>query len=146
MKLSDFKFDASLAKEGVWVEIGEGASIKVAKLGHPDHRKLVNDLRKPYRSYELAKRELPDNVIREISSKSTAREILRDWKGITDDSGKEIPFSYDAALEALKIDAFAAMVLGFAGDDSLFRETSVEEDSKNLQTSSSGKSDSVEEA
>jgi len=135
MKLSDFKYNENLAETGIWVTIDEGAKIKISKLNHPKYRALVNQLRKPYRSYEVAKRELPDEVVRNITVEACAREILRDWSGITDDNGKDIPFTLEGAKEALRIDAFLSMVLGFASDDNLFRETTVEEDSKNLPKS-----------
>lgn len=135
MKLSDFKYNENLAKDGIWVTIDEGARIKVSKLNHPKYRELVNQLRKPYRSYEVAKRDLPDEVVRNITIEACSREILRDWEGITDDEGKSIPFNLDNAKEALRIDAFLSMVLGFAADDSLFRDSSLEEDAKNSQKS-----------
>lgn len=134
LKLSDFSYDAKLAEEGVWVEIGEGASLKLAKLGNTKNRKLINDLKKPYRSFEISKKDLPDDVVKRITIKSVAETVLLDWKGIVDDDGKEIPFSIAAAAEALAIDAFMGMVLGLANDQATFRAEEAEAEAKNSST------------
>lgn len=146
MKLSDFKYNETLAESGIWVTIDEGAKIKISKLNHPKYRALVAQLRKPYRSYEIAKRELPDDVVRSMTVEACAREILRDWEGILDDDNKPIPFNYENAKAALKIDGFLSMVLGFASDDNLFRDSTLEEDTKNSQPSLNGSSSKDVEA
>lgn len=146
LNLSSLKYDKKLADEGVWCDVGEGAKIKVAKSGNARHRKLLNQLKRPYRHYELAQKEYPEDVLRTISVEATARTILLDWKGILGDDNKEIPFSYEAAKEALAIDGFATLVLGFANDEATFKGTSQEDMVKNSPASSSGssKKDAVE--
>ena len=41
MKLSKFKTSASLEMEGVWVNIGEGAEVRVARIGNDAYAKFL---------------------------------------------------------------------------------------------------------
>lgn len=140
LKLSSLKYDTELAENGVWVPVGDGARIKVAKSGNRKHRQLVQQLRRPYRSYELAGKDLPEDIQRDIAVKATASTILLGWEGIQDDKGKDIPFTPENVKEALMVDGFMSMVLGFANDEATFKAVTKDDEVKNSSKSSSGSS------
>lgn len=145
LKLSSLKLDEKLVEKGVWVSLEDDAQILVAKQGNANHRKLVQQLRKPYRSFEVVGRDLPDDVARRIGIEATARTILLGWKNILDDDGSEIPFTYENAIKALSIEGFMSRVLNYAADENLFKGgVTHEEEVKNSETSSTGSSSTAE--
>ena len=46
-----------------------------------------------------------------LDDKSAAREVLIGWTGITDDAGKELPFSESALAELLEIPTIAGQII-----------------------------------
>lgn len=145
LKLSSLKLDENLVENGVWCPLEDGAEILVAKSGNTKHRKFVQQARKPYRSYELAGKDLPEDIARKIGIEATARCILLGWRGIIDDDGQPIPFNHENAVQALSIEGFMSRVLGFAGDEQLFRGgVSLDDSRKNSPTSSTGSSSTDE--
>lgn len=139
IKLSSYKTDKDLVDNGVWVDVGDGAALKVGKVNNSGFRKLAIELRKPYRHYDVAGKELPDDINKRINIELVARTLLLDWRGYTDDDGNNIPYSFDVAKETLENDEFMALVLAFSNDTRLFRGVAVEEERKNLPMSSGSK-------
>jgi hypothetical protein len=48
----------------------------------------------------------------EIEDQEVARELLVGWAGITDDAGKDVPFSEAALNQLLEIPTVAAQIIG----------------------------------
>jgi len=141
MRLSEFKSDPVKSANGVWVKLNdEGTEIKVARMSNPAHRKLVNELMASHRGYERTGQDLPVDIARSVGIEAMAKTILLDWKGFIDDDGNDVPYSYDNAKEALAIDDFSTMVLGFASDRKLFKSDNLEDNLKNSAPPSNGKS------
>jgi hypothetical protein len=46
-----------------------------------------------------------------LDDKTAAREVLIGWTGITDDAGKEVPFSESALAELLEIPTIAGQII-----------------------------------
>jgi hypothetical protein len=46
-----------------------------------------------------------------LDDKTAAREVLIGWTGITDDAGKELPFSESALAELLEIPTIAGQII-----------------------------------
>jgi hypothetical protein len=70
----------------------------------------LSEIGKAVRASELAlkKGEEPEN---EIDAHALAREMLIGWSGITDDNGKEVPFSESALAQLLDMPSVAAQIV-----------------------------------
>ncbi len=88
-----FATNAQAERDGAWVDLGEGAAIRVARFNNPRHKTLRERLLRPYRGLLLAGRDLPEDVEDRIAIDCLAETILLDWRGIEDGQGQ--PMSYD---------------------------------------------------
>lgn len=93
--LSKYKTDKTAEVAGVWVEMDEGVEIRVARLNNEKARDERRKLEKPYRNFQ----QVPDKVSEEIMRKVVARTVLVDWRGLTDEDGKAVPYSAEKAEE-----------------------------------------------
>lgn len=66
----------------------------------------INEIIKLARALELGRGDDES-----LDDKSAAREIMAGWAGITDDSGKEIPFSESALDQLLEIPTVAGQII-----------------------------------
>lgn len=136
-----FETDTVAEVEGVWVDLGDGGSVKVARLNNPNHKKALDHLRKPYKNMLRTGRGLPDDVAEKISSQAMAEAILLDWKGLKGRDGKEVAYSPEKALELLMDPAlkdFRDNVAYLAMEQETFRKEALETAAKNSDTSSPG--------
>lgn len=131
LRLSDFKSDKRKVNGGVWVQIGDGAEILVARLQNEAHRSLVNRLMSPHRHFEQRGQEVPADILKAIGLQAMAQTVLLGWRGIIDDDGTEIPYSAEEAMKALEIDDFSEMVIINAGNRKLFRSDTQDGNEKN---------------
>jgi hypothetical protein len=96
--LNKYKTDKNAEVNGVWIEVDDGVEWLIARLNNERAREMRRKLEKPYRSFQ----SIPDKVSEEILRKVIASTVLLDWKGMTDDNGKAIPYSAEKAEELLK--------------------------------------------
>ena len=66
----------------------------------------INEIIKLARALELGRTD--DEM---LDDKTAAKEILIGWSGITDDSGKEVPFSEAALDQLLEIPTIAGQII-----------------------------------
>jgi hypothetical protein len=66
----------------------------------------INEIIKLARALELGRGDDES-----LDDKTAAREVLIGWTGITDDAGKEVPFSESALAELLEIPTIAGQVI-----------------------------------
>lgn len=127
MRISKFATDTGLEEDGVWIDIGEGASLKVARIGNPRYRKALRAATKPHaRSIRMG--ILPQDQIEELELNVIADTILLDWKGIEDDNGDPIEYNRENALQLLQnLRDFRALVLDIAQEQQAFRREEQEE-------------------
>ena len=79
MNLYDrFETAPDAESEGVWVDIGDGMKILVARAGNPAHKGVVDRLTKPYRAVLRAGGNLPPDTQLEVAIESAAEAILLD--------------------------------------------------------------------
>lgn len=90
---------AALETEGVWVNLGGKARVKVARVGHPENRKLIQRLMKPHRVL-LRNGNLPDDIMEKITIEAMAATVLLDWEGIEED-GKAVPYTRENVTRLL---------------------------------------------
>lgn len=126
----EFGTDKSLELEGVWQELGDGASVLVARAGNRNHAEELKRLTAPYRR-QISLGKLGAEVWEKISIESMASCVLLDWKGIKDD-GKVVPYSQANALRLLTdYPDFRDMISALANEMSAYQQTLIEEEQKN---------------
>jgi len=84
------------ATTGKWFDVGQGARLKVAKGGNERHENALKRLRRPYRSM----RNIPDDVIENITIQAMAETILLDWEGV-EESGEPVKSTVEKRVEYL---------------------------------------------
>jgi len=128
MKISTFATDLDLEENGVWVDLGDGGSILVARWDNPHYQKFVREALRPHRA-AIRKRTLSDEISDDVVLRAYANTILLDWKGLEDDKGKAIKYSIEAAYDLMKgMKDFKALVVEIAGEAATFRRENLEEE------------------
>ena len=131
MKLSTIQQNVEAAEEGVWIEeVYEGLSVKVARNGNRAASKLTKALFKPHQAqYERNKSSVSDKIFEGIQLTVLCQALIKDWKGLEDDEGNEIPFSPEKAREILSDDAnrdFREVIQSLTEEQEVFRARVVE--------------------
>lgn len=91
--------DKELEKSGVWQDIGDGASILVARMGNANYIAEFKRLTAPYKR-QIRLGLLSDDIWQKISIECLATSILMDWKGLADGT-KTIAYSRENAINML---------------------------------------------
>jgi hypothetical protein len=127
MKFSSFATDLNLEESGVWVDLGDGARLKLARIGNPAYKKLMREKLKPYRT-QAARAGISEDKFTEMTCDVLSKTVLIDWKGWEDDKGKEIPYSHKNAYDMLiGLKDFRAMVVDLADQQATFAIEAEEE-------------------
>src|SRR5687767_1596968 len=118
--ISKFRTDPNLESEGVWVPIGEGARIKIARSGNAKGAELFERLTDPP-DIKLAIRAgtLSVEKLNEIMTEVLSQAVLLDWEGITE-NGKLLPYTKENAKRILAIKDFRKLVLDLSQEQELF--------------------------
>ena len=100
MKISNFSTDSNLELNGVWLDIGLGAKLLIARDGNPAY---VKEFRKHMDQFQTTfqRENLTEDEAQKILISVTAKTILLDWEGIDDEDGNPIPYSEDQAIKLL---------------------------------------------
>jgi len=115
-----FGTSTELENDGVWVDLGDGASIKVARAGNKSNRALIKRLIAPHK-VALRNDKLPDETLEKLTIEAMASTILLDWKGI-DEDGKPVPYNTQNALRLLTdYKDFRDQVSAFSSELALFQ-------------------------
>lgn len=126
----EFKTNKELEEGGVWVDIGDGGSLKVARAGNKKalaHSRLVA---KPHMA-QITYGKLSDEVATELAVEVLAECILLDWKGMTE-GGKPLPYSKESAIRMLRdYPDFRDMVSQIANERKTFQREVEEAVTKN---------------
>jgi hypothetical protein len=118
-----FGTNKALENEGAWVELGDGASVKVARLGNKLNADLIKKLIKPHK-VALRNDRLPDDVMEKITIEAMATTLLLDWKGIEDD-GKPVPYTKENAVRLLtEYKDFRDQISAFSNELAIFQTSS----------------------
>ena len=134
MILADIAVDPAKEKGGVWIDIGDGGKLLIARYDNPNFVRLFNELRKPH--MRLAQSgKLSEEKAAEILAEALSQAVLLDWRGIQLAAGEtDIPYSQKKAFEILKdpiYKQFRQIVIELATEESHFRQEQIEESSKN---------------
>lgn len=121
MKISTFATDLDLEENGVWVDIGDGGQLKVARMGNPRYQEAVRRISKPHKT-QIRNKTITEDLSDELLLKSMAETILLDWKGIEDDKGKAIKYSVETAFKLMRdLRDFRNLVVELATEQAAFR-------------------------
>lgn len=135
MKISRFATDLDLEESGVWIDIGDGAQLKIARVGNPNYQKVIRRLRAPYRA-QIRNKTLHEDLQDDLVIKAFAEAILLDWKGLEDDNGKAIKYSQENAYQLMKdLKDFRALVGEIALEGEAFRRAEEEAEGKSSKSS-----------
>lgn len=111
MRLSDLKIDAEKKQNGVWIPVEDlKASFKVRGVGNYDWLAVEERETRSIRLAERVKDRLPPALQRQVLISCILEAGLLDWKGVTDDDDKDIPFSKERADEVLRDPDFGVLV------------------------------------
>jgi hypothetical protein len=125
-----FGTDQKLEATGVWVDLGQGARVKVARATSPAYRKRLQDVIRPYRG-AITANAMDDREAHKLFAKAAAGTLLLDWAGIEVD-GRPVQFSLDVAEQLMaELPDFYNTVKAFADDAALYREQHEADEQKN---------------
>lgn len=121
MKISTFATDLDLEENGVWVDIGDGGQLLVARMGNPRYLEVVRRISRPHKN-RIRTKSINEELSDDILIQAMAEAILLDWKGLEDDKGKPIKYSKEAAYELMKgMRDFRNLVVEIASEQAAFR-------------------------
>lgn len=115
-----FATDEKLEAEGKWFPLSKTAKIRVARSGNPKYVALLRAKMKEAQ-LDLSSGEEADQLAEEVLIDVMSQTILTGWEGITDSTGKAVPFSADAARTYLRIKDFRRKVDGLSQNFEAFR-------------------------
>lgn len=125
-----FAVDEQKENNGVWLEIGEGASLLIARTGNEHYNKLLEKLQKPHRA-AIARNKLSNEVAKTIMIELVAKTVLLGWKNI-EYGGEKLEYSYENAKMLLtELKDFRELVSDLAREEANFRAIEEEEEIKN---------------
>jgi len=93
--------DNDKKKNGFWSDYDGDSSFLIASTSSTAFQLRFSALQKPF-SRKIEKNELKPEVSLNILCTALAECVLLDWKGCADSTGKDVPYTYEAALFALK--------------------------------------------
>jgi len=74
-------------QEGVWVDVGAGGKLLVARLGNTNFSNSFKRLLQPHQ-IKLRNRNLPDDIQEKITIEAFAETVLLGWEGLEVDGKK----------------------------------------------------------
>lgn len=132
-----FGADPKKEEEGVWEDLGDGGSLLIARVSNKRYNRAYQRIPRGIRR-QFENGTLPSSKGDDIVCGLLAGTVLLDFKGIADD-GVSIDYSKEAAKELLlRYPDFRELVWQIANEARRFFEDSIEEDEKNLESSSTG--------
>lgn len=130
---AQFESDAALEAAGVWRQIGT-MEFLIARAGgeNEDFLKTAGKRFKPYQA-ALAAETMPKELARDLVIDVFVDTILKDWRGVFDRDGVELPFSKENAKRLLRdLPNLFAALQAESQKQGNFRRANVEEAAKNL--------------
>ena len=132
MDLGKFKTDTKLSEDGVKVDLGEGASITVARLGNQKYNAELRRVTKPHMN-AIRNKTISDEKMEDLVLQAFVGTVLLGWDGLKLD-GKEVKYSREKALEILKDPSFVDfknVIESSASEVEVFRSAEIAEATKN---------------
>ena len=137
-RLSQIATDTEKAADGTWIEYcpamgddDQPLELKIARLGNPAYNQRLQALIRPHRRKVRAGFE---GELEPFVKQAVAEHCLVDWRGMYEDTGKEVKYSREMSVEILTDPRYSDLydfVMDFAGDASAYREIGIEESAGN---------------
>lgn len=125
-----YSTDPDLETNGVWVDIGDGSKILVARLNNPEYAAMLTARTKPYMR-QMGAGTMDPKQSADILMDVYAATILLDWEGVTED-GEDVPYSRATAKQYLTdFKDFRKLVNEIAGGMETYRVQDLEDAEKN---------------
>lgn len=132
MNINELYTDKKLELEGIWVDVGAGLRIKVARKGNPRYESfLTGRLRSMGIDLRLVRSKEDERTVEKVLYDAFARFILLDWEGLDEADPKTgklnpVPYSEKKAREILgKSSDFFTFVNRVADERERFRAESI---------------------
>lgn len=133
-RISDLSGDPKLEKEGTWVEIGAGISVKIARANNDAYETFI---RKSLQAKGVQVSNLDDmeadEILKPIFISAVARHIIIDWKNVEEEDPTDptklrpLPYSPAAAEKELQNKDFLNRIMVMSRRAATFKKR--EEDS-----------------
>lgn len=140
MDLNTIATSPKLEGEGVWKDVTDDFSIKIARLGNTSYSLAMQALTlKPTNSSLVDERQ---SITDEELTVILASTVIVDWKGLTE-NGEVVPYSVKKATEILLDPRFKDLrrwVIRMASDATNYREEVIQEAVGKLQSIPDGDS------
>ena len=122
--------DPNLERDGVEVELDDGAFITVRRTNNEEFGKYLRALRKPYER-KIQRGKMDQTILDNLTRKAVAKHVLIGWRGI-EVGGEPVEYSPENAEKLMKeYDEFQEDVLTAANTAETFRAEVTEENEKN---------------
>lgn len=116
--------------EGVWVPLSTTARLRIARIGNPRHSATLKRIAAPHIRPGMRMSDIDEATFQAVTREALAEAILVGWEGITR-GGEPVPYSKEAALQALQMKDFFELVLTAASTIEHFRAARIAELEKN---------------
>lgn len=97
-KLTALRTDPNKESQGVWIDYEDDIKLKLGRMNSPAFEKFVAD-RQATSIGRFRRVKQSDAERDKLVEEAVASTIILDWKNIQDDSGNDIPYSKEKALE-----------------------------------------------
>lgn len=138
--LEGYVTDRALEQEGVWVAFPGDREFLILRAGgsNREFARALSAVLKPYRR-QIEKGTLDPSVSEGLMRQLYARHIIKDWRGIKDAAGNQVPYSVEACVEFMTAlpDLFSDIVT-MATEMATFSRESMEEAKAVLGEASNG--------
>lgn len=135
----EYDFDEDAEVNGVWEDLGNGASVKVAHTGNPKYKEVMKGFPRQVMARAQSGRIKTEEELHYICLLA-ARTLLTGFKGLHE-KGVLLEYSERSAYDILKAHkGFRSKIAELADDEDRFRAETLEDDEKNSLASLNGNS------
>lgn len=138
---TNYGTNKSLEVEGVWVDYGGGAKLKLGRAGptNPTFKRLVEKNFRAKAGTKNRVRNIAEEEAREKIIQTYAQAVVLDWEGVTDENGNPLTFSKENVVKVFTdLPDFFNLVQEDAQNYATFQQEAEEEDQGNSVTASDG--------
>lgn len=131
-----FKTDKKKETEGVWIDLEDGAAVKIRRFNYPPAQKFLQNRLKPHRQ-AIALDAFPEENMNKIFAEALAKFLIVEWKNISygkDESGNDKPLSCtegNVLLVCKELPELRDMLIGYARSVELYKVDEEEAEAKN---------------
>lgn len=130
MDLREWRTDKDKRENGVWLELGGKAKVKVGYIKSERYRKIYGDLCREHRALlRTGDADAAENVL----NMAIADGLILDWEGLTED-GKKLPYSQENARRIIsdpEYKEFRDYIYDYAIQRGNFAEEEIKDGAKN---------------